>query len=162
MDTTELAGVYRDLIALFEWATFLDPADGWPARYVVAHLALADRALLRGLEEGEVDATEAMDEDLLRQVADPLGALRTSSAHLVEFVETIDEDEMKIRVPVRMVEPPIVSVSRRTPVGRLVRLHATTHLPAHLAQLKTLVVRPVSSPGPSALVTARKRRAYLA
>ena len=161
MDTTDLAGVYRDVIALAEWATFLDPAEGWPARYVIAHLALNDRALMRGLEDGEVDTTEALDEDLLRQEDDPLGALRTSSARLVDFVDTIDEDEMKIRVPVIMVEPPVITISRRTPVSRLVRLHATVHLPAHLDQLKALVIRPANAPGPSALVRAKKRGVFL-
>jgi hypothetical protein len=161
VDTTDLAGAYRDVVALAEWATFLDPAEGWPARYVIAHLALTDRALLRGLEEGEVDTTDALDEDRLRAEADPLGALRASSVALVDFVDTIDEDEMKIRVPVTMVEPPVMRLSRRTPVGRLLRLHATVHLPAHLEQLKAMVIRPVNAPGPSALVTAKKRGVFL-
>ena len=157
MDTTELARVYRDVIDLVEWATFLDPSEGWPARTVVAHLAAHDRALLRGLEEGRVDTTEALDEDRLRAETDPLEALRTSSAQVLEFVGTLDDDEVRIRVPVTMVEPPVLSISRRTPVGRLIGQQTTVHLPAHLTQLRAMVVRPVTAPGPSALTRAKKR-----
>jgi len=157
VETDDLARLYRDIVWLAESGTFLDPAEGWTARLIIAHLAVNDLTLLRGLEDGIIDNADSLDEDRLRVEPDPLGSLQATSADLIEFVATIDENEMEIQLPVRIFEEGVLRIDHPLSVAALVEYHTSVHLTAHLWQLGDLVIRPKSAPGPSALSLLRKR-----
>jgi hypothetical protein len=157
VETDDLARVYRDIIWLAESGTFLDPAQGWTARMVIAHLAVNDMTLLRGLEDGVIDNADALDEDRLRHEPDPLGSLQATSVELIAFVDTIDEFEMGVELPVRVLEEGVPRIDHSLTVAALVEYHTSVHLTAHLWQLGDLIIRPRTAPGPSALNLLRKR-----
>jgi len=146
VDVEDLAQLYEEVLALAGSATFREPARGWTARSLVAHLVIHDRLLLEGLEAGVIDTSGSDDEERLSAVADPLRALARSSQDLLDFLATVTEEEEVTVLPVRMVEVGVSEIDGPMAVADLVAFQAGQHLPGHLAELFALVVRAVAPP----------------
>jgi hypothetical protein len=136
-DTMRMA--YERILEVIETSVFTEPADGWSAHMVIAHLTTNDLLLAAAVEDATAyDNSLAVDETHLAQLDDVVGRLRFSSRSLTALVAGMTPDRAETEIPVTILDGPTLMVDQPMAIGRLVRIHAEVHLPSHLAQLEGL------------------------
>jgi hypothetical protein len=160
MQTEELAAAYAAVLDEATAGGFGPPPAGeWTAAQVVAHLAVND-GLLGGAIEGVLaggsarfDNSEAADWAKVTAFADEHGglggtidALRASGARLCELAGLLTEEQAAVAVPVFIRDGAEIAVDSPMPLGRLLAVQASYHLPAHADQLRAL--RPTTGATP--------------
>jgi len=147
MDTSSLESAYRQILELAEHGEFTDPADGWGADMVLAHLTVNDGLLLAAAravlahEDASYDNAEAIDDSVLAaQGPRPalIDRLQTSSRQLVDVASQLTDGLDQVEVPAKIVDDGKVVVDQPLPIAQLLEIHATMHLQGHLAQLQDL------------------------
>jgi hypothetical protein len=147
MDTSALESAYRQILDLAEQGEFTDPDDDWGADMVLAHLTVNDDLLLaaaRGVlahEDVAYDNAGATDDSVLgAQGPRPalIDRLQTSSRQLVDVASQLTDGLDAVEIPVKIADGGEVMVEGPMPIGRLLEIHATVHLPSHLEQLQQL------------------------
>jgi hypothetical protein len=158
MQTEELAAAYGAFVAEATAGGFGPPPPGeWDARQLVAHLAVNDGLLAETAERvlaGEparFDNSTAVDWTKVTAFADEHGnlaggldALRASAARLCGLASRLDERQAAIDVHVFIQDGAEIAVDQPMPLGRLLGIQASFHLPAHHEQLAAL--RPDAGP----------------
>ena len=128
------------------------PADEWNAEEIIAHLTTNDdllaattRDVLAG-RPATYDNALAIDTARLSAFIEECGGrdgviqrLRTSSTRVVDLAEQIHDDLGATLLPVHIVDGTIVRVDEPLPITALFGAQAMVHLPAHLAQLRSLI-----------------------
>jgi hypothetical protein len=149
MDTASLESAYQSLLDVAEHGEFgAGPDDGWDAEMVLAHVTVNDdlllaagRAVLAHAPDVSYDNAAAVDEANLRGQG-PLSALidrlQTSGQQLCDVAAQLTGGLDEVLVPVHIVDGGQVVVDQPMPIGRLLQIHATVHLPSHLSQLEQL------------------------
>ena len=153
MDTSALRDAYDTFLYEAGIGTFgPDPADGWGALRVVAHMAVNDellaattRQLLDDDPNPAYDNAPAQDPANLDEVAKSVGgmlglvdAVRGGSEALILLVEVLDEQVADTLVPVRIKDGEGYAIDGPTPWSRILRAQHAFHLPSHTDQLRAL------------------------
>jgi hypothetical protein len=149
MDTSSLESAYERIIDLASQGGFdPGPAGGWNAELVLAHLAVNDelleaavRAVLAHAPHPSYDNARAIDTDHLRRqgtLPELIDRLQTSGRQLVDVAAQLTDGLEDTELPVRIVDDDQVVADQPWPIGRLLEVHATMHLPGHLSQLEEL------------------------
>jgi hypothetical protein len=151
MDTRGLSAAYAALLSKAAAGGFAQPPPGrWTAGMLLAHIAVNDALLLnvtRALAAGSVaayDNASAVADAELRRVADSLGwdgllsEVRRSADALIEAVRGLTEEQGQRLVSARIVDGGATKVDDTVPWGRLLVVHAQTHLPSLTRQLAAL------------------------
>jgi hypothetical protein len=133
------------------------PPDEWTARQVVAHIALNDDLLAAaaGLvlagEPGRFDNSNAADWAKVSAFADEHGSLaggveavRASGARVCAIAGRLTDEQAATSIDVFILDGADVAVDEPLPIGRLLAIQASFHLPAHADQLRAL--RPGAGP----------------
>jgi hypothetical protein len=151
MDTAELRQAYESLFAEAAEGGFgPPPAREWTAEQVVAHVAANDRLLAETTEAvlaGDPkayynhDAIDAAQLDALVAEHGGLAALvelvRGTSVALFAVAERLGE-QRDTPVHTHIQDGDRVMVDQPVPWGRVLDLHASSHLPIHVQQLRSL------------------------
>ena len=153
MNTDALRNNYR---AVIETAIAGDfgppPIDEWNAEQIIAHLTTNDDLLVAATTDVLAGRPTiynnalAIDTARLSTLIDECGGrdgvierLRTTSMRVVELAEQIDDDLGATQLPVHILDGTIVQVDEPLPITALFGAQAMIHLPAHVAQLRSLI-----------------------
>jgi hypothetical protein len=153
MDVTSLRESYGRLIWAARQGPFRPPADGeWSAELVLAHVTAGDRLLCATAAEilaGRVpnhDARPAQSVPYLQSIvtaAEDSGLLvetvRRGGEELAELAAQLTAEQASAEVHVLIVDGGEVRLDGPLALGRLLEIHAGSHLPGHAEQLQSLV-----------------------
>ena len=149
MDTASLESAYERILDLAASCQFADPADGWSAEMVLAHLTVNDDALIGAMRDvlankptHYYDNHDATDDERLHGVATSLpeliDKLRTSSRQVCDLAQQLGPlEDTPVNVTIKD-GPATVVDGQMMPIGSLIEVHRDTHLPGHLSQLEGL------------------------
>jgi hypothetical protein len=152
VQTEDLAAAYEAFLAEAVAGGFGPPPAGeWNAEQLVAHLTVNDGQLAEAVERvlagasGGFDNSTAVDWTKVTAFADEhgglegtIGALRASGARLCELAGRLTAEQAAAAVPVFIVDGAEVAVDEPMPLGQLLGIQASFHLPAHADQLRAL------------------------
>jgi hypothetical protein len=150
--TEQLRAAYEDLTAEAAAGGFGPPPAGeWNAAQILAHLALNDTLLAGTIEQvlagdaAAFDNTEAADWAKVTAYAEEHGgltgtaeALRGTGRRVCELAGRITAEQAARTVPVFIRDGDEIAVDQPFPLGQLLGLQASFHLPAHADQLRAL------------------------
>ena len=154
MDTSALRATYDAFLQLATTGTFgPDPADGWGADRVLAHMAVNDgllaattRQLLDDDPSPAYDNALSQDPANLDAFAKSVGgragladAIRERADRLMSLIEQLDEQRADTELPVRIKDGDEYVIDGPTPWSRIVRAQHAFHVPAHTHQLRELL-----------------------
>jgi hypothetical protein len=156
--TEQLEAAYQAFVADAMAGGFGPPPPGeWSARQVVAHIALNDGLLTSAAgqvlagEAGRFDNSNAADWAKVSAFADEHGSLaggveavRASGVRLCAAAGRLTDEQAAISIDVFILDGADVAVDEPMPIGRLLAVQASFHLPAHAEQLRAL--RPGAGP----------------
>ncbi|MDQ1437545.1 MAG: hypothetical protein QOK43_1174 [Acidimicrobiaceae bacterium] len=149
MDTASLESAYERILDLAANGDFAPPAPGeWPVELVLAHLTVNDdllttvlRSVLANMPTPQYDNDQAVDDEHLEAQgsrAELLDRLRTSSRQLCDLAAQLGPlDDTPVMVRIKDGDTVVVD-SQPMPVARLLDVHCTMHLTAHLSQLEEM------------------------
>jgi hypothetical protein len=160
MQTEQLAAAYDAFLAEAAAGRFGPPPAGeWSARQLVAHIAVNDGLLVEAVEgilagdSARFDNSTAADWAKVTAFADEHGGLdgtvvaaRLSAARLCDAAGRLTDEQAATELPVFILDGAEVAVDQPMPLGRLLGVQASFHLPAHGDQLRAL--RPASGSTP--------------
>lgn len=152
MQTDDLDAAYQRFVAEVAAGGFgAPPAGEWSAQQLAAHVALNDALLAEAIEQvlagrdARFDNSTAVDWPKVTAFADEHGglagtieALRASSARLCAVAGRLADPQAAAEIAVHIVDGVEVAVDRPMPIGRLLAIQASFHLPAHTDQLRAL------------------------
>ena len=154
MDTSALRAAYDAFLQLATTGTFgPDPADGWGADRVLAHMAVNDGLLAATTRQLlDDDPSPAYDNALsqdpanldafVKSVGGRAGladAIRERAERLMSLIEQLDEQRADTELPVRIKDGDEYVIDGPTPWSRIVRAQHAFHVPAHADQLRELL-----------------------
>jgi hypothetical protein len=160
MQTEQLTAAYEAFLAEATVGGFGPPPAGeWNARQVVAHIAVNDGLVAEAIERvlaGEparFDNSNATDWAKVTAFADEHGdlggtidAVRVSGARLCDLASRLTDEQAATELPVFLRDGDDIAVDQPLPLGRVLGLQASFHLPAHGDQLRAL--RPAAGETP--------------
>lgn len=145
-----LAASYNSLLAEAAAGGFAEPASGWNASMILAHIALNDRRLAQitsavsdGLTATNNNA-DSINAEKLRQYAAALGwegllrEVRASADALLAAAAEMTSEQGQRLVDSYIVEDGRVVMDDAVPWGRLLLVHAQNQLPSLTRQLTAL------------------------
>jgi hypothetical protein len=152
MRTDELWTAYQRFIAEAVAGEFGPPPRGeWNAQQLVAHIATNDLLLIEVIEQvlagvpARLDNSGAASWPKVTAYAEEHGglagtieALRESSTRLCEAVRRLDDERQATEIGVYIVNGEDIAVDQPMPIGQLLAVQASYHLPAHTEQLRAL------------------------
>jgi hypothetical protein len=151
MDDDTIESAYAPFVAVLREGGFSEPAEGWPAELVAAHVAcnndyiaeMAER--IAAGEEPHYDNALAVDDALLRAYSDEVGgipglanAIETSARRLAAARASLDETTASYMLPAIIRDGGDIVNDGPIPIGRFIEGNASFHLDLHLEQLKAL------------------------
>jgi hypothetical protein len=154
MDTTHLEGAYSEVIDVLAHNRFAKPQSGWTVELTVAHLIANDQlftgvgeAITTGARPG-YDNRAAIAGDNLARIVDETGGLPEltlafgeSSRKLLAMAAAITPDQAAAEIRFRVFHDGAEIVDWQRAWGAIVASIGKVHLPMHLRQLESLVVR---------------------
>jgi hypothetical protein len=152
VQTEQLEAAYQAFITEARAGGFGPPPPGeWTARQLVAHIAVNDELLASAAEQvvaGEparFDNTNAVDWAKVSAFADEHGSLaggidavRASGERVCAIVGRITDEQAATSLDVHILDGSEVAMDQPMPLGQLLGLQASFHLPAHADQLRAL------------------------
>lgn len=145
-----LAASYDALLAEAAAGGFFDPAAGWSAPLILAHIAANDGlltqvtlAVARGISQPYDNATVS-EETTLRAYADRLGwdglliEVRTGADALMAAAGAMTAAQGQQLVDARVIDDGKIVMDDAVPWIRMLMAHASHHLPAHTRALAAL------------------------
>ncbi|MGW2564266.1 hypothetical protein ACWCXB_34690 [Streptomyces sp. NPDC001514] len=151
METKVLADAYQDLLAAAESITENCPitdADRVQADWLLAHIALSDRALIDAARQilfghsASIDNARAMSKSEIAKVlsvtshTERVGMVRRNSRELLAVLERTPDTAADGTVRARLLDRNgAVVFEDDLPWGEVIRLRATEHIPGHAASL---------------------------
>jgi hypothetical protein len=154
VNTSALRAAYDAFLQLATTGTFgPDPADGWGADRVLAHMAVNDgllaattRQLLDDDPSPAYDNALSQDSGNLDAFAKSVGgraglpgAVRKQADRLMSLIEQLDDQRADTALPVRIKDGDEYVIDGPTPWSRIVRAQHAFHVPAHTDQLRELL-----------------------
>ena len=152
MDGAEIQGAYRVFVDTLRAGGFNEPATGWDASLIAAHIAANNDSIASAAEEiaaarhPSYDNAEAIDDERLREITLVAGSLEglaglieTSAARLAHAWELLGPELGQIEVPVRIADGGQVVRDGPIPIRAFIEGNATIHLQLHLDQLRALL-----------------------
>ena len=151
MDDNSIESAYAPFVAELREGGFSEPADGWPAELVAAHVTrnndfiaeMAER--IAAGEQPTYDNAKAIDMALLRAYADEVGgitgladAIEASARRLAAARAALDETTEGHMLPAIIRDGDDIVNDGPIPIGRFIEGNASFHLDRHLEQLKAL------------------------
>ena len=150
MVANALASSYNSFLEEAARGGFQEPASGWNAGMILAHVVINDQrltAITREVCAGRSlrnDNGDAADTESLRQLAERLGwdglleEVRSVGSGLMIAVSEMTEEQGQRLVDSHIVDGGVVVVDDAVPWSRLLMVHAQHHLPDHTRQLAAL------------------------
>jgi hypothetical protein len=145
-----LGAAYNALLAEATAGGFTEPANGWTASMILAHIATNDgliTAVTRAVAQGHAppyDNAPSINDAGLREYADRLGwdgllaeVRRTADALMAAATAMTDEQGQRL-VSSRIVDGATTVVDDVVPWTRMLIAHAQHHLPQYTRQLAAL------------------------
>ncbi|MFB9461935.1 hypothetical protein [Streptomyces cinereospinus] len=151
MGTKALADAYRDLVAAAESITGSSPladADRAQADWLLAHIALSDRALIDAARQvlvghsAWIDNARAMSKSEIAKVlsatrhTERVDMVRRTARELLAVLDCTSDTAAEVTVRARLAgRNGAVVLDSDLPWGEVIRLRATEHIPGHAASL---------------------------
>jgi phytoene/squalene synthetase len=151
MDHDTIESAYAPFVTVLRGGGFLEPAEGWPAELVAAHVArnndfiaeMAER--IADGQQPEYDNAIAVDDAALRAYCDEVGgipgladAIETSARRLAAARASLDETTESYELPAIIRDGGNIVNDGAIPIGRFIEGNASFHLDLHFEQLKAL------------------------
>jgi hypothetical protein len=150
--TEQLEAAYQGFVAEATAGGFGPPPPGeWTARQLIAHIALNDDLLASAAaqviagEPGRFDNSNAADWTKVSAFADEHGglaggveAVRASGARVCAIAGQLTDEQAATSIDVFILDGADVAVDEPMPLGQLLAVQASFHLPAHAEQLRAL------------------------
>jgi hypothetical protein len=151
MDHDTIETAYAPFVAVLREGGFSEPAEGWPAELVAAHVArnndniaeMAER--IAAGEQPNYDNALAVDDAVLRVYSDEVGgiaglanAVETSASRLAAAGALLDETTEGYMLPAIIRDGGDIVNDGPIPIGKFIEGNASFHLEMHLEQLKAL------------------------
>jgi hypothetical protein len=151
MDHNSIESAYGPFVAVLREGGFSEPADGWPAELVAAHVSrnndfiaeMAER--IAAGEQPSYDNAVAIDDAALRAYAGEVGgipgladAIETSARRLAAARARLDDTTESRMLPAIIRDGDDIVVDGPIPIGRFIEGNASHHLDLHFEQLKAL------------------------
>ena len=152
MEHEEIVQAYQPFADMVRAGGFSEPATGWDASLVAAHIAAnndAIAALAEAIAEGHepsYDNAEVIDDAQLRHVVSAAGGLEgladlveTSAERLARAWELVGPEAGATEVPVKIADGGQIVRDGPVPIRRFIEGNATFHLQIHLDQLRAML-----------------------
>jgi len=152
MDGAEIQGAYQVFVGTLRAGGFGQPATGWDAALIAAHVAANNDAIASVAEEiaaarqPSYDNAELIDDERLREIAAAAGSLdglagliETSAGRLARAWELLGPELGQIEVPVKIADGGQVVRDGPIRIRAFIEGNATFHLQLHLDQLRALL-----------------------
>jgi hypothetical protein len=151
MDQSTIESAYAPFVDVLREGGFSEPAEGWPAELVAAHVTrnndliaeMAER-IVAG-EQPSYDNIVAVDDAALRAYAEDVGglpgladALEASARRLAAAGAALDETTESYMLPAIIRDGGDIVNDGPIPIGKFIEGNASFHLDMHLEQLKAL------------------------
>lgn len=151
MDQQSIEDAYQPFVTELHQGGFADPADGWTAEQVAAHVSLNNDLIAEAAERiaaGEqpryTNAT-VVDDDQLTACADSLGglgglaaAIETSAHRLALAWTAVGDNHAATPLPSTIIHEGEVIVDGPIPIRSFIERNSAVHLDMHLEQLRAL------------------------
>jgi hypothetical protein len=152
VQTEQLRAAYEAFLVEAAAGGFGPPPDGeWDARQLVAHIAVNDVLLAETTERvlagqpAAFDNSAAADWANVTAFADEHGGLagtieaaQAAAARMCDLVDKLADEQADATVPVFIRDGAEIAVDQPMPLGRLLGVQGSFHLPAHADQLRAL------------------------
>lgn len=152
MDSAEIQGAYQVFADTLQAGGFGEPATGWDASLIAAHIASNNDAIASVAEDIAVgghpsyDNAELIDDDRLREIASVAGGLdglaglvMTSAGRLARAWELVGPELGATEVPAKIADGGQVVRDGPVPIRTFIETNAGFHLQLHLEQLRALL-----------------------
>lgn len=151
MDHGDIGSAFEPFVAELRKGGFVEPAEGWTAELVAAHIArnseliaeLAEK--VEAGEEPSYDNAASIDEAALRVYVEEIGempglitSVQATASRLAAARRRLDETTEAFPVRAMIRDGGRVVNDGPIPIAKLIEGHASFHLDAHLEQLKAL------------------------
>jgi hypothetical protein len=151
MTRPQIEAAYLPFAEALRAGGFSDPAEGWTAGQVGAHITLNNELLtdlaelVHDGEETSYDNKPVVDDDSLLSYASRLGglpeiadAVQASAARLAAIYARLTDQERALQIPARMTHAGQVVMDDSMALGDLIIGNGEFHLSGHFEQLKAL------------------------
>lgn len=159
METKDLARAYKELLAAAESITedgLLSEADWTQVDWVLAHIALSDRALAGAAREvlnqrpGRIDNAPAMSKSAIADVlastthTERVEMVRRNSAELMDLLKRTPQERAATMVRAVLVgRTGELLLDDNLEWGAVVKMRTHEHIPGHAAKLAAMVQQPL-------------------
>ena len=151
MEVDEIESAYEELVSLLRSHASLEPAEGWSAEMIGAHVAMNNHEIAsvaervaRG-ETARYDNAEGVDDATLRDFVTRVGGrggvadeVERSARRMADAKRRLTPEAALTEVPVIIHDNGRVVVDGPLPIGDFIVGNATFHLELHTEQLRAL------------------------
>ncbi|MGO9206361.1 MAG: hypothetical protein ACLQBX_09305 [Candidatus Limnocylindrales bacterium] len=161
MDEDTIRSAYAPFVAALRKGGFAEPATGWPAELVAAHVSRNNDLISEAAESIAVgeqpsyDNRAAVDDAALRSYADAVGgvagladAVEASARRLAKAWAALDDANEGYLLQVVIVDSGTIVNDKPIPIRKFIEGNASFHLDMHFGQLKALRPQGPWEPGP--------------
>lgn len=154
MGSSPVQAAYGPFAQTLREGQFSEPADGWNARQVGAHISMSNDLFselaerIHGGEDASFDNAAVSDPASLLAYAEGHGdlagladAIEASAARLAEAYDRLSEDERDRPVPTRIWHEGQIVRDSPMSIGELILGNGDFHLAMHMDQLQALLPR---------------------